>query len=35
MKGRVLVEPEGIMADDQLGGWIQRAVKFVGRLPGQ
>jgi TfoX/Sxy family transcriptional regulator of competence genes len=33
MKGWVLVEPEGVMGDDQLAGWIQRAVKFVGALP--
>jgi hypothetical protein len=33
MKGWVLVEPEGVEDDDQLKGWIQRAVKFVGNLP--
>jgi hypothetical protein len=33
MKGWVLVEPEGVEGDDQLGGWIQRAVTFVGKLP--
>jgi TfoX/Sxy family transcriptional regulator of competence genes len=33
MKGWVLVEPEGVEGDDQLKGWIQRAMKFVGRLP--
>ena len=33
MKGWVLVEPEGVQHDDQLKGWIQRAVKFVGKLP--
>src|SRR5258708_1594361 len=33
MKGWVLVEPEGVEGDDQLNGWIQRAVKFVGTLP--
>ncbi len=32
MKGWVLVEPEGIEDDDHLKGWIQRAVKFVGKL---
>jgi TfoX/Sxy family transcriptional regulator of competence genes len=26
MKGWVLVEPEGVTGDDQLKGWIQRAV---------
>jgi TfoX/Sxy family transcriptional regulator of competence genes len=33
MKGWVLVEPEGVEDDEQLGGWIQRAVTFVGKLP--
>ncbi len=33
MKGWVLVEPGGVENDDQLRGWIQRAVKFVGKLP--
>ena len=32
MKGWVLVEPEGVKDDDQLKGWIQRGVKFVGKL---
>ena len=35
MKGWVLVAPEGVEADDQLKGWLQRAVKFVGKLPAQ
>src|SRR6516162_9470559 len=35
MKGWVLVEPEGVEGDDQLAGWIQRAVKFVGNLPAK
>ena len=35
MKGWVLVEPEGVTGDDQLKGWIQRAVQFVGTLPGK
>ena len=35
MKGWVLVEPEGVEGDDQLAGWIQRAVKFVGTLPAK
>jgi len=26
MKGWVLVEPEGVENDDQLSGWIQRAM---------
>jgi TfoX/Sxy family transcriptional regulator of competence genes len=35
MKGWVLVAPEGVEGDDQLKGWIQRATKFVGKLPGK
>ena len=30
MKNWILVEPEGVVDDDQLKDWIQRAVKFVG-----
>jgi len=33
MRGWVLVAPEGVEADEQLSGWIDRAVKFVGKLP--
>ena len=32
MKGWVLVAPAGV-EDDQLSVWIQRALKFVGKLP--
>ena len=35
MKGWVLVEPEGVEDDDQLKGWIERAVKFVRTLPAK
>lgn len=35
MKGWVLVEPEGIEDDEALKHWIQRAVKFVGKLPAK
>jgi hypothetical protein len=35
MKGWVLLAPEGVEADDQLSDWIQRAVKFVGKLPAK
>src|ERR1700691_2492409 len=35
MKGWAMVTPDGIEDDDQLKGWIQRAVKFVGKLPGK
>src|SRR5205814_8454139 len=32
MKGWVLVEPEAVEDDGQVKAWIQRAVKFVGKL---
>ena len=35
MKNWVLVSPDGFEDDDQLRDWIQRAVKFVGKLPGK
>src|SRR3954452_4735361 len=35
MKGWVLVGSEGVEDDDQLRGWIQRAVKVVGKLPAK
>ena len=35
MKGWVLVAPEGVEDDGQLSVWIQRAVKFVGKLPAK
>ncbi len=35
MKNWVLVEPEGIMSDDQINDWIERAMKFVTTLPGK
>ena len=35
MKGWVVVSLEGVQGDDQLKGWIERAVKFVGKLPGK
>ena len=35
MKGWVLVAPEGVESDDHLKGWIERAVKFVGKLPAK
>ncbi len=35
MKGWVLVETKGVEDDEQLSGWIQRAVKFVGTLPAK
>ena len=35
MKGWVVVSLEGVQHDDQLKDWIQRAVKFVGKLPAK
>jgi TfoX/Sxy family transcriptional regulator of competence genes len=35
MKGWVLVEPQGVENDDQLNEWIQRALKFVRKLPAK
>jgi TfoX/Sxy family transcriptional regulator of competence genes len=35
MKGWVLVESGGVEDDEELRGWIQRAVKFVGKLPAK
>ena len=34
-KGWVLVGPEGVEGDEQLGGWIERATKFVKTLPAK
>lgn len=33
MKGWVMVEPDGIETDEQLGRWIERATEFVETLP--
>ncbi|MBX3401029.1 MAG: TfoX/Sxy family protein [Gemmataceae bacterium] len=33
MRNWVVVEPEGVEDDDQLKEWIDRAIKFVGKLP--
>jgi len=35
MKGWAMVTPEGIGDDGQLKAWIQRAMRFVGKLPGK
>jgi hypothetical protein len=35
MKGWVMVEPDGIEHDDQVGDWIRRAMEFVGTLPAK
>ncbi len=33
MKGWIMVEADGIETDEQLDGWIERAVEFVASLP--
>ncbi len=33
MKGWILVGTEGVKEENQLGDWIQMAVKFVETLP--
>src|SRR5262245_37929803 len=35
MKGWVLVKPEGVEGDAQLGDWVLRAMEFVGTLPAK
>jgi TfoX/Sxy family transcriptional regulator of competence genes len=35
MKGWVVVSLEGVQNDEQLKGWLQRAVKVVGKLPAK
>lgn len=35
MTGWAVVAPEGIEEEDQLHVWIERAVKFVGKLPAK
>jgi TfoX/Sxy family transcriptional regulator of competence genes len=35
MMGWVLIEPAGVESDDQLAGWIERALKFVKALPAK
>ena len=35
MTGWALIEPKGVEDDGQLKAWIQRAVKFVGKLAGK
>ena len=35
MRNWVAVEPEGVEDDDQLKGWIERALKFVKALPAK
>lgn len=33
MKGWVMVEPDGLESDEQLGEWIRRSLEFVKTLP--
>jgi hypothetical protein len=33
MTGWMPVGPEGVEGDEQLGGWIERATKFMKALP--
>jgi TfoX/Sxy family transcriptional regulator of competence genes len=35
MKGWLMVEPQGVEDDGQVKAWLQRAVKFVGKLPAK
>jgi TfoX/Sxy family transcriptional regulator of competence genes len=35
MNGWVLVEPGGVEDNDQLAGWIERAMRFVRTLPAK
>ena len=35
MKNWVMVAPEGVQDGEKVKAWIQRAVKFVGKLPGK
>lgn len=35
MKRWAVVTPEGVEDDRQLKAWIQRAIKFVGKLPAK
>ncbi len=35
MKGWILVQPEGVEEDEQLNGWIGRALDFVEKLPAK
>jgi hypothetical protein len=35
MRNWVAVEPGGVEDDDQLHDWVQRALRFVGKLPAK
>jgi hypothetical protein len=35
MQGWVMVAAEGVADEEAVKGWVQRAVKFVGKLPAK
>lgn len=35
MAGWVLVGPDGVEADDQLAGWVDRTIQFVTTMPAK
>ena len=35
MKGWIMVEPDGVADDAEVKKWVQRAVKFVAKLPAK
>ncbi|CAN5479308.1 hypothetical protein BH11PLA2_BH11PLA2_47660 [soil metagenome] len=35
MAGWIMVAAEGVANDDEVDGWVQRAVKFVSKLPAK
>jgi hypothetical protein len=35
MKGWIMVESDGVQDEAQVKGWIQRATKFVDKLPAK
>jgi TfoX/Sxy family transcriptional regulator of competence genes len=35
LQGWAMVEPDGLERDEQLHGWIEKAVEFVRALPGK
>ena len=35
MKGWIMVEPDGVADESSVKEWVQRAVRFVGKLPAK
>lgn len=35
MRNWVAIEPDGVADDEAVKGWVQRAVKFVAKLPAR